>query len=83
MLSRMKMGIDKAMAQYSTVGNGVFAHPRIVHGKGVLRAKYKTARMKKALHEVLTGGLAEESKRTGMVTSDIRLRNENVYACHT
>lgn len=81
MLSRMKMNIVDAMEQYDVVGDGVFAHPRI--GFGLTRPKFKTANMKKALHDVLCKGLKEEGERTEMKTSDIRLKNENIFACQT
>lgn len=83
MLSRMKMSIDGAMKQYHTIGKEVFAHPRLTAFKGNIRPRYKSKRMKKALHAVLAYGLKDEKRRTGKLTKKIALKNENDYACHT
>lgn len=83
MLSRMKMSIGDAMEQYKVIGNGVFAHPRLTAFGGKFRPKYKSDRMKVALHEVLKKGLREECQRTGRITSKITMKNENMFACHT
>jgi hypothetical protein len=77
----MKMNIADDMEQYDVVGDGVFAHPRI--GFVLTRPKFKTANIKMALHEVLRKGLKEEGEHTKMKTSDIKLKNENIFACQT
>jgi len=83
MLSRMGMPIDDAIDQYDTIGNGVFAQPRRLHVMGILRPKYRSEDMKKAVQIVLKNGLSRESKRTHTPEIGIKLRNENVQACHT
>jgi hypothetical protein len=81
MLSRLKMSIDVALEQYNTVGNEVFAHPRA--SLGLARPKYKTESLKNALHSMLAKGLVAESRRTSTDVNEIRLKNENTFACHT
>jgi len=83
MLSRMKMGINEALQQYSTVGNGVFAQPRpqIFSIGGVLRPKYESKKMIGALKKVVENGSKNEVRRTGH--SEVRLRNETTDTCHT
>jgi hypothetical protein len=83
MLSRMKMGVNEAIQQYSIIGNGVFAQPRpqITSVGGFLKPKYASKKMEDALRQVIRYGSEKEMRRTGH--SDIRLRTENKDACHT
>jgi hypothetical protein len=83
MLSRIGMQIDDAISQYNTIGNGVFARPRKLSGRGILRPKYRSKDMETAVKKVLEEGLTRESKRTHTNAVNIKLRNENAEACHT
>jgi hypothetical protein len=86
MLSRMKMSVNEALQQYSTVGNGVFAQPRprIVSIGGVLRPKYESKKMIKALKKVVEQGSKKEVCRArGPGRNEIQMRNEITDACHT
>ena len=64
MLARMEMDIDKALEQYDTVGNAVFAKPRFLHssirGVSAVRPKYPSRNMAEALKCVIKKGLEDE-----------------------
>ncbi|KAK5128542.1 hypothetical protein LTR85_003213 [Meristemomyces frigidus] len=83
MLSRMKLSIDEALAQYDAVGNKVFGNPRTVHFDGKLLSKYHPKDMKAAVLSIIETQLGEERKRTQTRSDKIPLRNENPEACHT
>lgn len=90
MLSRMQMDIDRALAQYTVVGNDVFGKPRFGYKNpkfaklvGLLRPKYATKKMESALNRVLRNGPVDERLRTKIRSEDIVLENFNKYACHT
>ncbi|KAF2766447.1 FabD/lysophospholipase-like protein [Teratosphaeria nubilosa] len=82
MLSRMQMDIDRALAQYEVVGDGVFGHPRPL-AIGAFRPKYRAGRMKAAIRKVVENGAQGERRRADDETREIRLKNENPDACHT
>lgn len=83
MLSRMKLSIDEALAQYDVVGNKVFGNPRPVHLDGKLLSKYRPQDMKKAVLSIIEARLGDERTRTQLRSKTIPLRNENPEACQT
>jgi hypothetical protein len=80
MLSRLKMDVDDALEQYNTVGNDVFAQyrPKITTVAGLVRPKYGTKKIEKALRQVIENGSERECQ-----ASELRLHSDNTDACHT
>lgn len=86
MLSRLGMDIDDALRQYATVGNGVFAHRRRqVHcWGGIMRPKYASANMNRALQTVVEHGSRKETIRRSLPNDEIRLLNTSeLKSCRT
>lgn len=52
MLGRLRMRVDEAMSHYDRVGNEVFAHPRPVTMGGILRPRFQSHYMEKALQRI-------------------------------
>lgn len=79
MLSRLGMDIDDALQQYATVGNGVFAHRRrqIQRWGGIMRPKYASANMNRALQRVVEHGSKKETIRRNLPNDEIRLLNSS------
>ncbi|KAF2259842.1 FabD/lysophospholipase-like protein [Lojkania enalia] len=86
MLSRMEMDIDKALQQYTTIGNAVFAKPRHLHtsikGFNALRPKYPTKNMEKALQDVIEVGIKEELEMQRTSAQDVSFAS-NPSRCRT
>lgn len=86
MLSRLGMDIDDALRQYATVGNGVFAHRRrqVQRWGGIMRPKYASANMNKALQTVVEHGSKKETARREIPSHEIRLLNtRELKSCRT
>lgn len=86
MLSRLGMDIDDALRQYATVGNGVFAHRRrqVQRWGGIMRPKYASANMNRALQTVVGHGSKTETTRRNLPNDEIRLLNTSeLKSCRT
>jgi hypothetical protein len=75
MLARMRLDIDKAIGNYDTVGNMVFAHPRRINNAfgyvNAIRSKYRGKDMEKALQTVIKAGLQDELRWSNSTERDV------------
>lgn len=87
MLSRLQMDIGLALRQYDIVGKKVFSRPRRFSLKQLRRPKYRTTDMNSALQEVISNALPMPMKgqpdKLARARYDVKLQNDNQYACHT
>jgi hypothetical protein len=68
MLSRLRMGVDEALAEYETLSDEIFGHPRLFSWRGPIpwnAAKFSGKRMSHTINNVVLRRLTKRQLDVG------------------